>query len=154
VTLAGRRDLVARVTESAARAASRAARARAVAAAIRDSNPYRWVGVYDVLPDEIVVLGWSGPGPPAHPRFPRARGLNGRAVAARTTVVVQDVASDSGYLETFGDTQAELVVPVLAAEDVVGTIDVESAALGAFRAADIALLEACARAACRLWLAP
>jgi L-methionine (R)-S-oxide reductase len=139
------------VAEAAAGAAPRPARARAVASAIRGSGGYRWVGVYDVLDDEIAVVGWSGPGPPAHPRFPRGSGLNGRAVAARSSVVVDDVASDPAYLETFGDTRAELVVPVLAADDVVGTIDVESAAPGAFREADVALLEAFARAARPLW---
>ena len=46
-------------------------RAAAVAAVIRRFGSYRWVGLYDVGREQISLLGWDGPGPPAHPRFPR-----------------------------------------------------------------------------------
>lgn len=51
-----------------------------LAAAIRRFGDYRWVGIYEVSAEEIGVVGWDGPGPPAHPRFPRTEGRCGAAV--------------------------------------------------------------------------
>src|SRR5918911_1017921 len=112
---------------------------------IRRAGPYRWVGIYDVLPEEIAVIAWSGPGAPAHPRFPRTAGLNGAAVGTGEPVIVQDVSADPRYLTTLSGTRAEAVIPVKsAAGEVVGTIDVESDRPNAFTDADRTLLEACA----------
>lgn len=119
----------------------RAQKARAIAAEIRSRGVYRWVGIYAVLPSEISVLGWDGPGPPAHPRFPRDRGLCGAAAASGKTVVVDDVAADPRYLTTFGSTRSEMVVPVADAGEVVGLIDVESDQVAAFDECDRAAVE-------------
>jgi putative methionine-R-sulfoxide reductase with GAF domain len=62
-----------------------------VAALIRETGRYRWVGLYAVAYQEITVIGWSGPGAPAHPRFPVSQGLSGTAVATKRAVVVNDV---------------------------------------------------------------
>ena len=132
--------------------ATRAAKAAHIAELIRSAGPYRWVGIYDVLPDEITVIAWSGPGAPAYPRFPRTAGLNGAAVGTGEPVIVQDVSADPRYLTTLGGTRAEAVVPVKsAAGAVVGTIDVESERAGAFTDADRSLLKACAAALAPLW---
>ena len=42
----------------------RVGKARRIAAAIRESGGYRWVGIYDVTPDGIAVVAWSGPAAP------------------------------------------------------------------------------------------
>ena len=131
---------------------SRAEKAGRAAETIRRAGGYRWVGLYDVEELEIAVIAWAGPGAPTHPRFPRSQGLNGAAVATRAAVVVQDVSQDPRYLTTLGDTQGEMIVPVLGADgSVVGTIDVESARPDAFTARDTALLDACASALRPLW---
>jgi putative methionine-R-sulfoxide reductase with GAF domain len=148
-------ERVAAITGALATAGSRAEAARAVADAVRAAGGYRWVGVYDVDEREVAIIAWSGDGPPAHPRFPRTNGLTGAAVASGETVVVNDVASDPRYLDAFGDTRAEIIVPVTGTDGVVrGTIDVESDVAGAFAADDQAFLEACARAARPLWAGP
>jgi putative methionine-R-sulfoxide reductase with GAF domain len=41
----------------------RVGKARRIAAAIRESGEYGWVGIYDVTPDEIAVVAWSGLAP-------------------------------------------------------------------------------------------
>jgi GAF domain-containing protein len=138
------------IAEAAASPRAREARARAVADLIRAAGGYRWVGVYDVLEDEVAIVAWSGPGPPAFPRFSRDRGLTGAAIASRTTVVVNDVGDDPRYLEAFGDTRAEIVVPVEINAQVRGTIDVESAA-DPFNGDDETFLRRCADAALPLW---
>jgi L-methionine (R)-S-oxide reductase len=115
---------------------------KAVADRIRESGGYRWVGLYSVGPEEIAILAWSGAGPPAHPSFPRDRGLCGAAVATGKTVVSNDVATDPRYLTTFGSTRSEVVVPIKdEAGKVVGLIDVESDQVEAFVPHDVRLLE-------------
>ncbi len=119
----------------------RGQRARGVAAAIRRFGDYRWVGIYDVTEDEIAVVGWDGPGPPAHPRFPRTHGLCGAAVAAGETVVVGDVSADPRYLTTHATTRSEIVVPVKYEGRVVAEIDVDSDEPAAFGDEDCRFLE-------------
>jgi L-methionine (R)-S-oxide reductase len=148
-------DTVAVITRAVERGGSRTDAARIVAEAVRAARGYRWVGVYDVDASEVAIIAWSGAGPPAHPRFARTQGLTGAAVASGETVVANDVASDPRYLDAFGDTRAEVIVPVRGTDGVVrGTIDVESDVAHAFSAGDVAFLEACARAARPLWPAP
>jgi putative methionine-R-sulfoxide reductase with GAF domain len=108
---------------------------------IRAAGRRRWVGIYRVTADEVVNLAWSGPAPPAHPRFPSDRGLTGAAIATRTTVCSNDVANDSRYLTNQPTTGSELIVPILLDGTVVGTLDVEDGHTGAFTAADEALFE-------------
>ncbi len=122
-------------------------RAGRIAAAVREHGGHRWVGVYEVTDAEVCLLGYAGPGAPAHPRFPRTRGLTATAVATGTTVVVDDVRADSRYLTAFGTTRSEMIVPVLTDDGrVVGTIDVESDAVAAFGPAARAVVERCAAA--------
>jgi GAF domain-containing protein len=142
------------LTEIAARAGDardREARAREIAAVVRAERRFRWVGLYDVGEGEVGIVAWAGGGPPSYPRFPTDRGLTSRAIASRSTVLVNDVAADAGYLEAFGDTRAELIVPVLRHAVVVGTVDVESDRVDGFSAADVVFVEECATAAASLW---
>jgi len=104
---------------------------------IRESGHYRWVGIYAVGRHEISDIGWSGPAPPVHPRFPKDRGLCGAAAASGRTVVVKDVAKDPCYLETLTTTRSEIVVPVKRPSgEVVALIDVESDKPDAFGSED------------------
>jgi GAF domain-containing protein len=130
--------------------------ARRAAEVIRDAGGYRWVGLYDVAPSEIVAIGWTGPTAPAFPRFPIDRGLNGAAVRSARPVVGQDVRADPRYVTTFGSTAAEAIFPVVSPStgQVIGTIDAESDRKNAFTAKDDALLAACAKALLPLWLSP
>jgi hypothetical protein len=48
----------------------REAKAKRIAETIRSAGDYRWVGIYEVSDEEITIIGWSGPGEPAYPRFP------------------------------------------------------------------------------------
>ena len=119
---------------------------------IREAGGYRWVGIYAVGPEEISVIGWSGPAPPAHPRFPKDRGLCGAAAASGKTVVVEDVTKDPRYLETLDTTRSEMIVPVKRENgEVVGLIDVKSEHEDAFTPQDLRLLEGYASAVARLW---
>jgi L-methionine (R)-S-oxide reductase len=119
---------------------------------IRKAGDYRWVGIYEVGPAEISVVGWSGPEAPAHPRFPRDRGLCGAAAASGKTLIVEDVTRDPRYLTTLGTTRSEMIVPIRNTEgEVVGLIDVESENVDAFTPIDVRLLEGSAKQLAELW---
>jgi GAF domain-containing protein len=123
-----------------------------MAAGIREAGDYRWVGIYAVGPEEISVIGWSGPAAPDHPRFPKDRGLCGAAAASGRTIVVEDVTKDPRYLKTLDTTRSEMVVPVKRENgEVVGLIDVESEHEDAFTPMDLRLLEGYAAQVARLW---
>jgi GAF domain-containing protein len=132
----------------------RPARARAAADLIRRETQARWVGIYTVAGGMVSNEGWSGPGAPAHPTFPVTQGLTGHAVQARAIALSNDVRRDPRYLTNQDDSGSELIVPVMAADQVVGTLDVESDATGAFGATEIARYENLARALRALWEAP
>jgi L-methionine (R)-S-oxide reductase len=137
-------ELITDLVEAVAGVGNRDLRATRVAAAICRFGGYRWVGIYDVGADEIAVLGWDGPAPPAHPSFPRTEGLGGAAAAAGQAVFVGDVRADPRYLTTHTTTLSEIVVPVFDGDLVVGLIDVESERRHAFSERDADLLQHCA----------
>jgi L-methionine (R)-S-oxide reductase len=126
----------------------REAAAERIAETIQSAGNHRWVGIYEVSGEEIAVIGWSGPGDPAYPRFPITQGLSGTVVSSGEAVIVGDVTTDPRYLTAFGSTRSEIIVPVIepATRTVVGTIDVESEHKNAFTDADRATLERCAEA--------
>lgn len=131
----------------------RAEKARRIADTIRLIRDYRWVGMYDVGPELVSIVAYSGPGAPAYPQFPITKGLTGSAIRDKKTVVVGDVRNDPRYLTAFGNTLSEIIIPVLDEKTgaVVGTIDVESEQANAFSDEDQATLEEGARSALPLW---
>ncbi|HJP61554.1 MAG TPA: GAF domain-containing protein [Gemmatimonadaceae bacterium] len=131
--------------------ASRDEKAQRIAEIIRERGNHRWVGIYDVGPTDISVIGWSGPAAPTFPTFPVEHGLNGAAVSTRKAVIANDVSRDPRYLTTLGGTRSEMVVPILLDNRVVGTVDVESDEINRFADADRQFIEACATAVAGLW---
>jgi L-methionine (R)-S-oxide reductase len=148
------KKLLEQVRAIASGAEDRGEKAREVAAAIQSAGRYRWVGVYDVGPEFVSIIAYSGPSAPAYPQFPVTKGLTGSAVREKKTVVVGDVRSDPRYLKAFGSTLSEIIIPVLdeSGERVLGTIDVESERPNAFSREHEKMLKECARAALPLWV--
>ena len=132
----------------------RATKAKRLAEGIQKLGDYRWVGVYDVNPETVSIIAWSGPGAPEHPSFPATKGLTSAAIEQKKAVIVGDVRTDPRYLTAFGNTLSEIIVPVLAlgGERVIGTVDVESELANAFSERDQQMIEHCAQAALPLWL--
>ena len=126
-----------------------------VAALLRSSNNYRWVGLYDIDHAAGLVrnVSWSGPGAPEYPTFALTQGLTSAAVAQKQIVNVGEVSADPRYLTAFGTTRSEMIVPVFdqAGNRVLGTIDVESEEPNAFTQEIEDLLEACSKAIRPLW---
>lgn len=128
-------------------------KARLIADRIHQVQHYSWVGLYDVKEKEISLIASAGRTEPAFTSFPRDKGLNGKAVMQKKTIVVNDVSKDEDYILTFSNTESEIVVPVFAedSDTVIGTIDAESETKNVFSAEDAAFLEECAKAIRPLW---
>jgi L-methionine (R)-S-oxide reductase len=139
---------------TAAGSDDRAVKAKRLAELIQKLGEYRWVGIYDVRPETVSIVGWSGPSAPAYPSFPVTKGLTGSAIESKKTVIVGDVRNDPRYLTAFGNTLSVMIVPVLHPGDgrVVGTVDVESEKVNAFSSRDREMIEQCTQAALPLWL--
>ena len=134
-------DLLARLTQVVMSDQPARARAQAAAELLQHGTGARGVGIYRVAGDMVANLAWSGPAAPAHPTFPVSEGLTGHAVRTGALVVSNDVARDPRYLVNQDDSGSELIVPVLHEGQVLGTLDIESDALGAFSGAEIVRYE-------------
>ena len=141
-----RDKLLREVAELVGAGVDRGEKIQKIADTVRLFGDYRWVGIYDVDEHQISVIAWSGIGAPAYPRFRVTQGLSGEAVRTRRTVISNDVANDPRYLTAFGNTQSEIIVPIIAEPGgpVIGTIDVESDQTDAFGNDDRLVLEECA----------
>jgi GAF domain-containing protein len=139
--------LFSRIAEIVVEPEPRLARLQRVAATLRQSGGYRWVGLYEVDGDrgEVRNLVWDGPAAPEYPTFPITKGLTSSAIAEKRTVNVGDVSADPRYLTALGSTRSEIIVPILSDQGkVIGTIDVESERPNAFDRSTERLLEDCA----------
>jgi L-methionine (R)-S-oxide reductase len=132
----------------------RTEKAKRLAEMVLKLGGYRWVGVYDVGPESVTIIAWSGAGAPENPSFSVDKGLTGAAIQEKRAIISGDVRSDARYLSAFESTLSEIVVPVLSpgGGGVIGTVDVESDELNAFSARDQQMIEQCAQAALPLWL--
>jgi L-methionine (R)-S-oxide reductase len=139
--------LLSQISEIVAKWGPRMERLQQVAATLRQSAGYRWVGLYDVDASrgEVRNLVWDGPAAPEYPTFPITKGLTSSAIAKKRTVNVGDVGADPRYLTALGSTRSEIIVPISNDQgEVVGTIDVESERSNAFDQSTERLLEDCA----------
>ena len=147
--------LLEELREIVSSAAPRIQKLQVVAALIRNSDNYRWVGLYEIdeREGEVINLVWDGPGAPKYPRFPIGKGLTGAAIQDRKAINVGDVFSDPRYLTAFGSTRSEIIVPILDQRrgKTVGTIDVESDRVNAFNRDTEKALVACADVIAFLW---
>jgi L-methionine (R)-S-oxide reductase len=153
----GDSDLLEELRKIVADDSSRIEKLRQIAALIRNSGSYRWVGLYEVdrQAGEVVNLVWDGPGAPEYPTFPIGKGLTGSAIQERKVISVGDVAADPRYLTAFGSTRSEIIVPIFNGQrdQVVGTIDVESEHANAFDENTESVLVTCAGVIAPVWAA-
>ncbi|MFZ3356402.1 MAG: GAF domain-containing protein [Thermoplasmata archaeon] len=105
---------------------------------------FRWVGVYRLEGETLVLEGWDGPQATEHTRIPIGQGICGQAARENRSVVVDDVRSDPLYLACFLETRAEIVVPIRFEGSVIGEIDIDGITVKAFDATDQRFLESVA----------
>lgn len=113
-----------------------------VCAILTETLPhFTWAGIYLVEGNDLVLAAWRGPAATEHVRIPIGEGICGFAAAHGESIIVPDVSKAPRYLQCFAETRAEIVVPILAGDRVLGEIDVDSNQLNAFGAADQEILE-------------
>lgn len=99
-----------------------------------------WAGFYLVKDGELVVGPFQGK--PACVRIALGAGVCGTAAAERKTIVVDDVHQFDGHIACDVASRSEIVVPLIANDDIRGVFDVDSPHHARFVDADKVGMEA------------
>lgn len=102
-----------------------------MAAALRQTFGFFWVGFYLVSERELVLGPFQGD--IACTRIPYGRGVCGDAWAQGQTLVVPDVESYPGHIACSSLSRSEIVVPIYdRSGEIVGVLDIDSQEVGDF----------------------
>jgi GAF domain-containing protein len=108
-----------------------------VAALLWEALPdLNWAGFYRNVGGELVLGPFQGR--PACIRIPFGKGVCGAAAATGEVQCVADVNAFPGHIACDSASRSELVVPILAAGDVIGVLDLDSPLPGRFDGEDVA----------------
>ena len=110
-----------------------------VAAALKQTFGFFWVGFYLVKEDELVLGPFQGP--IACTRIRLGKGVCGTAVKEARTLIVPDVEQFPGHIACSSDSKSEIVVPILQQSEVIGVLDIDSDELDSFDTIDARYLE-------------
>lgn len=113
--------------------------------AIRDIN---WLGIYVRRGDELVLGPFQGK--PACVHIQLDEGVCGTAAQTMQTQRVADVHAFPGHIACDPDSRSELVVPLVAHDQLIGVLDIDSPLTGRFSAADQAGVEMLCESFCAL----
>ena len=110
-----------------------------VAACLKDTFNFWWVGFYRVVGEELVLGPFQGP--LACTRIRKGKGVCGTAWQKAETVIVPDVDEFPGHIACSSLTKSEIVVPVFKGKDVAAVLDIDSERLANFDETDKSFLE-------------
>lgn len=110
-----------------------------VAAAIKETFGFFWVGFYIVKGNRLVLGPFQGP--VACTRIAYGKGVCGTAWKERKTIVVPDVDAFPGHIACSRFSRSEIVVPVMNGNEVGAVLDIDSERLNAFDETDAYYLE-------------
>ena len=111
-----------------------------IAAALKETFGWWWVGFYLVKNDELVLGPFQGPVACTRIRF--GKGVCGAAWKARKSLLVPDVEAFPGHIACSSLSVSEIVVPVFNAENnVVAVLDVDSERYDVLDEIDVRFLE-------------
>lgn len=101
-----------------------------VAAALKETFGFLWVGFY-LVKDEDLVLG-PFQGPVACTRIRKGKGVCGASWEQKITLIVEDVEAFPGHIACSSLSRSEIVVPLMKNGEVIGVLDVDSKDLATF----------------------
>lgn len=113
-----------------------------IAAALRQTFGFFWVGFYFVKADELVLGPFQGD--IACTRIAIGRGVCGAAWQSKTTQLVPDVELFPGHIACSAASKSEIVVPIIKEGIVRSVLDVDSDQLNDFDEIDQKYLESIA----------
>lgn len=105
-----------------------------VAAAIKQTFGFFWVGFYLVKDDELVLGPFQGP--IACTRIALGKGVCGTSWEKGKTIVVDDVDAFPGHIACSSFSKSEIVVPITKNGNVVAVLDIDSDTLSTFDETD------------------
>lgn len=108
-------------------------------AALREAFGFFWIGFYLVKNEQLVLGPFQGD--VACYRIRKGRGVCGTAWAEAHTQVVQDVELFPGHIACSSLSKSEIVVPIIANDEVIGVLDIDSDQLATFDETDRIYLE-------------
>ena len=89
-----------------------------------------WAGFYIHRGDELVLGPFQGQ--PACVRIPIGKGVCGTAAKQRKTIIVENVHDFPGHIACDSASNAEIVVPILKDNQLIGVLDLDSPLVGRF----------------------
>lgn len=110
-----------------------------VAAALKETFGFFWVGFYVVKEDMLVLAPFQGP--LACTRIKYGKGVCGTAWKEAGTQIVPDVDQFPGHIACSSASRSEIVVPIVKEDRVVAVLDVDSSELNSFDLIDAMYLE-------------
>lgn len=109
-----------------------------IAAALKQTFDFFWVGFYIVKGGELVLGPFQGP--IACTRISRGKGVCGTAWKKAQTIIVPDVDKFPRHIACSSDARSEIVVPIIKNGTVAMVLDVDSDQLDSFDSTDEAFL--------------
>ena len=110
-----------------------------VAACLKDTFNFWWVGFYRVINDELVLGPFQGP--LACTRIRKGKGVCGTAWQRAETVIVPDVDEFPGHIACSSLTKSEIVVPVFKDGKIIAVLDIDCERTANFDDVDKEFLE-------------
>ena len=110
-----------------------------IAAALKQTFHFFWVGFYMVEGNELVLAPFQGPIACTRIRF--GRGVCGTAWKEAQTLIVPDVELFPGHIACSSDSRSEIVVPIIKEGNVIGVLDIDSDTTDSFDETDARYLE-------------
>ena len=110
-----------------------------IAAAIKETFSFLWIGFYRVKNGELVLGPFQGP--VACTRIKFGKGVCGSAWELKKTLIVPDVNAFPGHIACSSRSLSEIVVPIIRNNEVVGVLDVDSELINDFSDVDKRYLE-------------
>ena len=110
-----------------------------IAAALKESFNFLWVGFYLVKDGQLVLGPFQGP--VACTRIKLGKGVCGTTWEQKKTLIVPDVNTFPGHIACSSRSLSEIVIPIIKNNEVVGVLDVDSEQLNDFSQIDRLYLE-------------
>ncbi|MEM9895387.1 MAG: GAF domain-containing protein [Bacteroidota bacterium] len=111
-----------------------------IAAAIKESMNFFWVGFYLVDSEDELVLG-PFQGPVACTRIKKGKGVCGASWEKGETIIVPNVDDYPGHIACSSASKSEIVIPLVMRSQIIGVLDVDSDSLRSFDDRDAHFLQ-------------